>query len=500
MKKTWKRRTFILICAVMLLSMVQVYAKVPTGVPFVTQEWEVLKIVNRERYKENEEPLTGLDQLQQAADMRAEELRESFSHTRPDDTTCFTVLREVGLSYGHAGENIATRYGSPESVMDGWMNSSGHRANILQSDFMHVGVGYTESDQWVQIFIDGSSYDSFSLVLPKSMKFQRGTTIEEMGIYAVLSSETHDVCYLPIISEYCSGFQPNRTGKQTVTVSVLGYTAKFDATIQIKAPSVTASNVASSGKIRLTWDVVEGAEKYQIYRSASKNGKYSLMKTVATTSYTNTSAKAGEYYYYYVVAVDATGETSKRSNIVGRTCDLARPTVKLCNDASSGKVKISWEAVDGAVKYKVYRATSKNGDYSLMKTVTGTSMVNANGVTGKLYYYKVKAIAENSNANSVYSEVKSRVCDLPSPTVSITRNENGKPKLTWDPISGASSYEVYRATKKDGEYKLLKTVSGTRFTNPSAKAGKTYYYMVKAIHTKSTANSAYSDVVSIKSN
>ena len=175
-------------------------------------------------------------------------------------------------------------------------------------------------------------------------------------------------------------------------------------------PVVKSSNVASSGKIKLTWNKVEGAVKYKVYRSTAKFGKYSLMKTVTGgTSYTNTNAVPGKYYYYYVLAVGADGKNSARHSIVGRTCDLAKPVVKITT--ASGKPKLSWNKVEGAVSYKVYRATSKDGKYTLMKTVkNATTYTNLNAVKGKTYYYKVMAVHSKSAANSPYSAVKSIKC------------------------------------------------------------------------------------------
>ena len=76
--------------------------------------------------------------------------------------------------------------------------------------------------------------------------------------------------------------------------------------------------------------------------------------------------------------------------------------------------------------------------------------------------------------------------------------KDGDPKLNWKKIDGAKEYKVYRATSEDGEYKLMKTTTNTYYINTSAKAGTTYYYKVKAIHSNSSANSVYSTVTSIK--
>lgn len=115
---------------------------------------EVLDLVNKERKANGLEPLKLDENLCAAAQKRAKELSSKFSHTRPDGTQCFTVLDEFDISsYNTAGENIAYGYVSPEDVMDGWMNSPGHRANILNSDFTTLGVGYDpETNGWVQLF------------------------------------------------------------------------------------------------------------------------------------------------------------------------------------------------------------------------------------------------------------------------------------------------------------------------------------------------------------
>lgn len=115
---------------------------------------DVVELVNRERAKEGLSALSTNDDLMAAAQIRATELRTLFAHDRPDGSSCFTVLEEVGLPYMTAGENIAMGYPSPERVVEGWMNSPGHRANILNEYFTAIGVGYDENGRcWVQLFV-----------------------------------------------------------------------------------------------------------------------------------------------------------------------------------------------------------------------------------------------------------------------------------------------------------------------------------------------------------
>ena len=278
---------------------------------------------------------------------------------------------------------------------------------------------------------------------------------------------------------------------------VKGVCACGDVTTYVEAPTIKISNAASTGKVKVTWERVEGAETYQIYRATSKNGTYKLMKTVTGTTYTNTTATVGKTYYYYVVAVAEDGTTSESSAIKSRTCDLPQPKVTVSNNATNGKVKLNWEKVEGAVGYKVYRSETKDGTYKLMKTVTGTTYTNTSAAAGKTYYYKVKAIAENSAADSAYSEVKSRTCDLPQPEVKISKS-SGKPKVNWDKVSGAVSYKVYRSTAKNGTYSLVKTTTSRSYKDTAAKKGTTYYYKVVATCNPTAGNSAYSKVVSMK--
>ena len=124
-----------------------------TGAISIAQyESEVLRLVNIERAKQGLSALSqGNAASMQAADIRADEIKTSFSHTRPNNTTCFTALDEAGVKYHAAGENIAYGYQTPAAVVDGWMNSPGHRANILNETYTHLAVGY-DNYHWVQLF------------------------------------------------------------------------------------------------------------------------------------------------------------------------------------------------------------------------------------------------------------------------------------------------------------------------------------------------------------
>ena len=117
---------------------------------------QVVNLVNTERAKEGLAPLTIDTKVQAAAMVRAKECEISFSHTRPDGSSFATALKEQNVSYRSSGENIAYGQQTPEAVMRAWMNSSGHRANIMNPNFTTIGVGYYENaggtDYWCQLF------------------------------------------------------------------------------------------------------------------------------------------------------------------------------------------------------------------------------------------------------------------------------------------------------------------------------------------------------------
>lgn len=336
--------------------------------------------------------------------------------------------------------------------------------------------------------------------LPGAQKYEvyRSTALD--GTYKKLGSTT-GVSYTNTSSE---------TGKTYYyKVRAIGYDGDIGTFSTVVSrccdcprPTVTLSNVASSGKIKLSWAKVEGASKYEVYRSTALDGTYTKLGSTTGTSYTNTSAKAGTKYYYKIKAICAktTSGNSAYSEIVGRVCDCARPVVKITNVASSGKIKLSWAAVEGASKYDVYRATSSGGTYTKLGSTTGLSYTNTSAVAGKKYYYKVKAVSsKTSDATSAYSTAVYRVCDCAKPVVKIALSSN-KPKLSWAEVDGADKYEIYRATSKNGTYSKLGTTTNLSYKNTGASKGKSYFYKVRAISNKtSSATSAYSSIVSITS-
>lgn len=119
-------------------------------------EQEVIRLVNEQRAKNGLKSLTYDWELSRVARYKSQDMHDNkyFSHTSPVYGSPFQMIKNFGISYRSAGENIAKGYSTPAAVVNGWMNSSGHRANILNSSFTHIGVGYVaDGNYWTQMFI-----------------------------------------------------------------------------------------------------------------------------------------------------------------------------------------------------------------------------------------------------------------------------------------------------------------------------------------------------------
>jgi uncharacterized YkwD family protein len=122
-------------------------------------EQEVIRLTNEERESRGLDSFDIAEDVSEVARVKSEDMRDDdyFSHTSPTYGSPFDMLRSFDISYRSAGENIAAGQATPEQVVNSWMNSPGHRANILNSDFTHIGVGYAEGGSyrhyWTQMFI-----------------------------------------------------------------------------------------------------------------------------------------------------------------------------------------------------------------------------------------------------------------------------------------------------------------------------------------------------------
>lgn len=119
-------------------------------------EQEVIRLVNEIRVQNGLKELTYDWELARVARYKSQDMKDNryFSHTSPIYGSPFQMIKNFGISYRSAGENIAKGYATPQAVVNAWMNSSGHRANILNANYTQIGVGYVSNgNYWTQMFI-----------------------------------------------------------------------------------------------------------------------------------------------------------------------------------------------------------------------------------------------------------------------------------------------------------------------------------------------------------
>ena len=119
-------------------------------------EQEVIRLVNAERTKAGLSSLKYDWELARVAKYKSQDMHDKnyFSHTSPTYGSPFTMLKNFGINYKSAGENIAMGQRSAQAVVNAWMNSEGHRANILNKNYTHIGIGYVKDGHyWTQMFI-----------------------------------------------------------------------------------------------------------------------------------------------------------------------------------------------------------------------------------------------------------------------------------------------------------------------------------------------------------
>lgn len=197
---------------------------------------QVAVLVNKERAANGLQPLKISPKLSEAANIRSGELKENFSHTRPDGTSCFTAMDELGITYRAAAENIAYGQRSPESVMNAWMNSSGHRANILNKNMEYIGVGVVYRDgvyYWTQLFAASDSL-SEGAYLPGGDTITTTTTTEP-------AVTTQTTTTSQVTTE--TSTTTSETTTQTTTNAV---TATAEAVQTTTAPAVTTDKPSTT--------------------------------------------------------------------------------------------------------------------------------------------------------------------------------------------------------------------------------------------------------------
>ena len=242
----------------------------------------------------------------------------------------------------------------------------------------------------------------------------------------------------------------------------------------IKAPTITGV-VCPNLKPILTWTPVSQANSYNVYR-ALKGQAYSLIGSTTSTTFTDTTAGAGNTYCYKVTSVNG-NESSFSDAITVRNC-FDKPTISSSYCEYGVGNRITWDYVAWANTYSVFRASSQNGAYFFIGNSTTPSFIDTNVSDKTTYYYKVQACG-SKESTALSNCIAVRYTDFKSPIIySISTLSTSSMKVKWTNVASASKYYVYRSLNQSGPYSLVGTTDKESFTDINLTSKTIYYYKV----------------------
>ncbi|MBQ3322638.1 MAG: CHAP domain-containing protein [Firmicutes bacterium] len=312
------------------------------------------------------------------------------------------------------------------------------------------------------------------------------------GTYKKVKSETDNDCKISGLKHKQKSYYKVRAyfKSSNGTYSYSQYSPVIAATpIKFAEGKIGGYKMSAStyDSVTFVWNSYPEAAGYQVYRASSKNGTYKKITTVKSNSFVRTKLTTNKTCYYKVRGYKKSGSKTyytKFTAAVAGTPKLSTPAVSIISSRTG--IAVKWNGVQGASGYEVYRATSKNGSYSKVKTTSGTSFNNESVTNNKEYYYKVRAYRsiDGSKKYGGYSGAKLGVKAVISKVGGVSASsKDSYVGLTWSGVSGASGYEVYRATGSNSNYTNVGTASSNAFNDYNVANGLTYYYKIRAYKT-----------------
>ena len=496
-----------------------------SGTQNYTYASQVITLLNEQRVNNGLSPLTADSTLTAAAMQRAAETVIYFSHTRPDGSRCFTAFDGAWR-----GENIAAGQADPDEVITGWMNSTGHRKNILEANYTGVGVGcfnYKGINFWVQCFSDitadgsvrtgtasataavsaSTDYINMSGRLAENTFSSAGETTtftvsnNNVGwTYITATVDSSSFNY----SSSSSAAKVDPTGNVTVagggTAIITAATKKgslsVSDTLTSTAPSLTpsiTSITAGSGKVDLSWSSVSGAANYAVYYTA--NGKWYNAGTTTALKMTVSGLTGGTRYGFAVKAyLNGAWTSVSSSDIVYATPTAAVEKPKITKaEGQDGQVALNWTSVSGATNYAVY--TYLNGTWSVAGYRTATGMYVRNLANGTKYGFAVKAYVNGTWSSVSTSDIvyATPVGTYAKPVITKAQGQNGRVALNWTSVNGATNYAVY--TYVNGKWSVAGYRTATGMYVTGLTNGTTYGFAVKAYVNGAWTNITSADIV-----
>ena len=386
--------------------------------------FQVLKLVNEERAKCGEKALTMDTSLLDTAMLRGFECVLYSSHTRPAGDTCFTANNLM------IGENIAWGQTSPSSVMNSWMNSPGHKANILNSNYTTIGIGAIEingQNYWVQCFGDeskgtavSSSYknktDTRTVIVKKDSEYYAGSfkiTKTSLKVGETTTIQNLWKGYWNYMDIGNSGATAESSNPSVCTVSNGKITAKAAGTATITMYYPGYKEKAVTQKITVTKSSTASTKTYKVTFNANGGSASSRSKSVKAKASVGTLPKAtrAKYTFEGWYTKKSRGSKVSTSTKVTKACTyyahwkkvtVSKGTVSKLTNGKGKKMTVSLKKISGASGYQILYAANSKFTSGKTKTTSRTSLTISGLTKNKTYYVKVRAYKKDSKGKKVY--------------------------------------------------------------------------------------------------
>lgn len=460
------------------------------GTSMYKEAAKVLTLVNKERAKLGKKALIMNTNLFEATQLRAAETAVKFDHTRPSMASCFTVSSLA------SGENIAAGDATASSVMESWMESPGHRSNILSSEFQSIGIGcfyHNGVHYWVQLFSTTKGTEKTSYA---------ADALRTFSIQARLNSVNYTI---------------NTTNKnlKTGTSTMLEIGGKNDGwdavSFKVEPSSIKwstdAKSIASVSNGKVTG---VNAGRTRVHAICPNGKQFNFNITVTPVSYKIT---------YYLNGGTQTGNPSTYQN-TSNTFTLKNPTRKgytfkgwysdssyknritTIQKGSKGNKSVYAKWSKNTYKLSYYLNGGKNGKNQTSYTVTSNTITlkspTRKGYSFKGWYSdskyknKVTSIKKGSTGNKALYAKWAKVSVGKGKTPTLKNSAKGKLSIKYGKVSGVKGYQIVYSTSS----KFTKSTTKSIYTTATSKTvskmkKKTYYVKVRAYKSDSTGSKVY---------
>lgn len=265
--------------------------------------------------------------------------------------------------------------------------------------------------------------------------------------------------------------------------------AVVTATPVLGKAAAPSAQSGSADSVTLSWSAVSGASGYTIYRSQGSSTTYEEVGSVTGLSYTDGNLATGRIYNYKINAYRMVGNGkvygTESDSVMVKPLPSATQLTASVKDSTS--IQLSWNQVQGASGYRIYRKTG-SGKFKNIKTITSAASVSYTDQTvktGTQYTYRIRAYStvDGQQVWGAYSPEVSIKATLGAPEVFVSGVGYNRVTLSWKQVKDAAGYRIYRSSSPNGSFQKIKSISKSTtlsYTNTGLEVGKTYYYKVRA--------------------